>query len=356
MKQIAAFFLLLSWTIPGSAQLQVSTSLTPQQLVEDVLLGEGVTVFNVTYNDVLNPLGDNPAIGSFAAENTELDLNSGIVLASGYVTNTPGPASGFMSDWLGINLASDPDLTTIAGVTINDKSVLEFDCTPVGDTLLIDYVFGSEEYPEWVCAFNDVFGFFLSGPGLLGPYSNGAVNIALVPGSNTPVGINTVNNGLLNDPNSPGCAAQNPDYFLDNELGQHVVFDGLTVGLTAFAVVQPGSTYHFKIGIGDALDTAFDSGVFLGSSSFRSSGMISTGIPETPPALGLEHHGDAVAILLPTGTQGELLLFGDTGQLIRSQRVDSDRVWLDLGGLPTGLYTVRVLDAQGLAPLRFVKG
>jgi hypothetical protein len=74
---------------------------------------------------------------------------------------------------------------------------LEFDFVPTGDSLQFRYVFGSEEYTSYTCAdYNDAFGFFLSGPGIAGPFSNGAaINIALVPGTTVPVSISTLNGG-----------------------------------------------------------------------------------------------------------------------------------------------------------------
>ncbi|MCW5900206.1 MAG: choice-of-anchor L domain-containing protein [Flavobacteriales bacterium] len=268
LKQKAGAVIMMAMGMgTAHAQLQVSTNLTVQQLVTDVLVGSCVTVSNVTYNGTANPPAGNGR-GSFNSINTNLGLGQGIILSSGNVQNIPGPASGFQSDFLGTG--SDPDLVAIAGVGINDRSVLEFDFIPTGDTIRFRYVFASEEYPEWVCSFNDAFGFFLSGPGITGPYSNNSANIALIPGTTTPVTINNVNNGLNNNPNSPGCPAQNPQYYIDNGTGGQLVYDGMTVVLTATAVVQCGETYHIKLAIGDALDTAFDSGVFLEAGSFSS--------------------------------------------------------------------------------------
>ena len=49
--------------------------------------------------------------------------------------------------------------------------------TVAADTVRIDYVFGSEEYLEFVgTSFNDVFAFWVSGPGIPDP-----VNIATIP-------------------------------------------------------------------------------------------------------------------------------------------------------------------------------
>jgi len=68
------------------AQLQTNNSLNPQGLVQNVLLGNGVTVSNVSYN------GSPAAIAQFTAANTTLGINSGIVLTTGTtLPNGDGP-------------------------------------------------------------------------------------------------------------------------------------------------------------------------------------------------------------------------------------------------------------------------
>ena len=101
-------------------------------------------------------------------------------------------------------MGSDFDLQSITSNQIYDECVIEFDFVPEGDSISFNYVFVSEEYPEYVCAsFNDAFGFFLTGPNPNLPNYN-AENIALIPNpnnpstyTNTPVAINTVNPELL---------------------------------------------------------------------------------------------------------------------------------------------------------------
>jgi len=254
------------------AQVVVSTALTPSQLIQDVLLGAGITVSNVSFNGVADPATPQEGTGSFSATGSNLNIPAGIILSSGLAENIANNADGFQSD----NFASafmDADLETIADEIINDVAVLEFDFVPNGDSVKFRYVFGSEEYPEFVCSYNDAFGFFLSGPGISGPYALGAVNIALIPGTTTPVTINNVNNGDDNNgnPNDPLCPPVNPDFYVDNTGGTTVVYDGFTVVLEAKYFVQCGQTYHIKLAIGDAIDQAFDSGVFLEAGSFSSS-------------------------------------------------------------------------------------
>ena len=287
MKQKRTLSLGLIGLLCGAvhAQLVVDPTLTPVQLVQDVLLGTGVTVSNVAYNGVLAPGTAQIGSASFVSNGTNLGLASGVVLSTGDVTAAAGPGSNFAS---GTNsTGSDPDLQLLSGQTINDRAVLEFDFVPVGDTVKFRYVFGSEEYPEYACSdFNDAFGFFLSGPGIAGPFQNNAINIALIPGSNVPIAINTVNAGVAGaNGTASNCAAADPNwtnnsiYYVDNQAGLTIVYDGFTVVLEARHPVQCGQTYHIKMAIGDGTDSSFDSGVFLEAGSFTSTPFIPTLTP-----------------------------------------------------------------------------
>ena len=256
----------------AQAQLTITQTMTPQQMVQDVLLGGGVTASNVTYNGAAAPPAGQPGRGTFTTISSNLGLDGGVILSTGNASQAANPASFFASTNIGTG--SDPDLVAVSGGTINDRSVLEFDFIPTGDTLRFRYVFGSEEYPSFVCSFNDVFGFFLSGPGIAGPYTGGAANIALIPGTTTPVSIANVNSGQGNNPNDPFCPAVNPAFYVNNTGGTTVAYNGFTTVLTAFALVQCGQTYHIKMAIGDAVDAIYDSGVFLEQGSFTSTGQV----------------------------------------------------------------------------------
>ncbi len=176
----------------ASAQLVVDTTMTPEQLVQNILVGTGVTVSNVSYS------GEPSQIGSFEdGEYTNLDLSDGVILTSGNIFDIPDNCNGTVSSQENPT-SSDPDLVAISGNNIRDASILEFDFIPQSDTLTFRYVFGSEEYDGYVCSsYNDAFGFFVSGPGINGPYTNNAENIAIIPGSLPPlaVAINSLNIG-----------------------------------------------------------------------------------------------------------------------------------------------------------------
>lgn len=253
--------------IQASAQLNVNTALTPEELVQDILVGSGVSVSNVTFNGA-GATTPQDGSGSFTNGNsTNLGLDAGLILSSGLATSVVGPATNFGSDQL--YTGSDPDLLAITtpGNTILDKAVLEFDFVPTGDSLKFSYVFGSEEYPSFNCSanFNDVFGFFLSGPGINGPYTNNAINIALVPGTNLPVSIANIHGS-----DGFSCPAANEQYYVYNTGGTTIALNGFTTVLRAEAAVTCGETYHIKLAIGDAGDMAYNSAVFLQAGSFRS--------------------------------------------------------------------------------------
>ncbi len=279
MKRVFLGTMLLLGVVSSRAQLVVDNSLTAEQLVRDVLVGACVEVGTVTFNGLPGSHLDEQA-GTFNGVNADIGLATGLILATGNIAVALGPNDQGGATMGGSGAGGDPDLTLLSGVNTNDKAVLEFDFIPAGDVLSFRYVFASEEYNEYVCAtVNDAFGFFLSGPGINGPFQNNAINLATLPGSDIPVTINTVNNG------TPGSASGGPQncidldpnwtansiYYTDNGGSMTIQFDGMTVVLTATSPVICGETYHIKLAIADGGDSAWDSGVFIEAGSFSSS-------------------------------------------------------------------------------------
>jgi len=268
----------------ASAQLLVNASVTAAAAVQTTLLGEGVTASNITFAG-----NQGTQIGTFNCNNCGLQLSSGVVMGTGHVNGAVGPNnSGSFSQGPpnGIDGFGDPDLVTLAGNTINNAAILRFNFVPTGDSLAFRFVFGSEEYPEYVNSINDVFGFFISGPGITGPYQNNAKNIALIPGTTNPVSINSVNN-----------TSNNTWYTANN--GQHNVQpDGFTKVLTARANVICGETYQIKIAIGDASDGGWDSWVFLEAGSFQSNNIeLTYSAPNISPVGGGIYEGCETAYI-----------------------------------------------------------
>jgi gliding motility-associated-like protein len=298
----------------ANAQLSVGTSMTPQQLVQNVLLGGGVTVSNVTYTGYTT---GTPMIGSFSnGSTTNLGLDAGVILSTGICTDIDNPVVFGMGLVYGeeMGLGGDADLEALVSTSVSsyDASVLGFDFIPLSDTVRFRYVFASEEYPEYVCSnFNDVFGFFVSGPGISGPYSNNSINIALIPNTNLPVAINSVNNGTEGSSGTGNCISLGySSYYVDNEAinGTTIAFDGFTVVFTAWCVVQPCQQYHIKLAIADIGDGIYDSGVFLEAGSFSSTS-VSLASVTTNPSIAT----DTTAV---EGCSGNVITFTRSGSSI----------------------------------------
>lgn len=151
--------------------------------VQNELLGDCITASNVTSNLIFSSSGAT-TVGKFSGFGPSTGLDEGIIMACGDVefaddgntSNDRGRITG---------TGSDPDLQLlIPGFSVNDATILEFDFVPTSSPVVFNYVFASEEYPEYVnSSFNDAFAFLLSGPGISGGagFSNDAVNIAIIP-------------------------------------------------------------------------------------------------------------------------------------------------------------------------------
>ncbi len=263
---------------------QFTIQVTPCQTEEEVLALID-TVFLAGVNpqaiDNVSFTGDPTAVGYFtSAYFTGFHTPQGIIMTTGHsddadlsnACNIPVNAS---TDNNGAE--SEPDLATASGGTVHDVCKIEFDFRPTADTVRFNYVFASEEYHEYVgVSYNDVFGFFLSGDGLNGPYTNNAVNIAIIPGTSLPVAINNVNfgtNGGVTCTGKPsGCT--NCQYLVDNSQTtdpafNQFVYDAYTVSMEAKSTVTQCEWYHIKIAISDVGDALYDSGVLLEKGSFN---------------------------------------------------------------------------------------
>jgi len=244
-------------------QLITTPGSSPASLVQNVLLGPGVTVSNILYN------GTPSAISEFNYTGSNLGIGSGIVMTTGTVFNNgagPQGPNNLTNAGVDNGAGGSAILTGILGGTQTfNAAVLEFDFIPYSDTVRFRYIFGSEEYPEFAppnnSSYNDVFGFFISGPGI-----TGIQNIARLP-SGSIVSINNVNqitNTSFYNNNGDGT---NAPY---NSSPNYIQYDGFTDVLTAVSRVECGKTYHLILAIADVGDGIYDSGIFLEANSLSS--------------------------------------------------------------------------------------
>ncbi|NVK63359.1 MAG: HYR domain-containing protein, partial [Flavobacteriales bacterium] len=327
LSMFSAFCFSILLGLTANAQsITVSGGLTASQMAQ-LLVGSNVTVTNATYT------GAATASGSFNQASSTFPLTDGIILTSGSINNALGPNNSTGSS-TNNGTPGDADLNALVpGYNTFDAAVLEFDITSNCNTVTFDYIFASEEYLEYGCSnFNDAFGFLITGPG----YAPNT-NIALVPGTTTPVSINNVIN-------SPGTnCVSNPAYYVDNAAGVATQYDGYTVVMTATASIQPCQTYHVKIVVGDAGDSVLDSAIFLKGGGINCS---NPNLSATATTTGVECGAlGSIDVTVSNGTGPFTYAWtGPNGFTSSSE---------DLTGLAAGDYTVDINGSDCLSSGQF---
>jgi len=246
---------------------------SPEALIENYFIGEGVEILDIKFG------GTTSATGLFSNGLASIGLEQGIVLSTGEVDKVDGPSSSESSTVTSFENVQDVLLRQIIGADIlKDIAFYEITFKPSADTIQFNYVFASEEYPEYVCSiFNDVFGFFITGPNPAGGNYTGQ-NIAIVPGTNgIPVSINTINSGMAGISgdlsNCPNLGNPDLSHLFNVNESDNFIYDGVLEPFIAAAKVIPCETYTIRFSIGDAVDFLKDSAVFLEGKSFSSNAL-----------------------------------------------------------------------------------
>ena len=277
--------------LPAAAygQIAVTPTTDANALVNALVSGNpGIQIVpgSVSYTGGAN------ASGTFTGANF-LPFANGVVLTTGDARTSGSPGPGEPPDAFVIpgpnnsagagtdNLAAgDAQLAALASVpgqptpaTFN-ASVLQFSFIPTSNKIQFQFVFGSEEYNEFVgSSFNDVFGFFLNG-----------TNIALIPGTPDRISINSVHGAVNNGFGQ--FQPQNGQYFTDNTASSSSAFNqtqldglvGVATPLFATGDVTPGQVNTIKLAIADVTDQILDSAVF-----FPVQGFDVVPVPPGPP-------------------------------------------------------------------------
>lgn len=258
--------------------IQVEISDDAEGLVNAVFGGQNCfDLSNETYEGFYGVLPSGTEtisqLGSFTQGEASVGIERGVILSTGRADRAEGPNTFSGTTQIFGTNSTDADLIQLAGTSqVFDAVILEFDFVPNATEIDFNYVFASEEYCEAVNNTNvDVFAFLISGPGIAGPFSNGAENIATLPNGGN-VDVTSVNGEPGNFPNL--YRSNVPESFgepcqTDPPVAPDFIqYDGFTQILNARAEVIPCQQYHLKMILADVGDTFFDSAILLEAGAF----------------------------------------------------------------------------------------
>ncbi len=258
-RSLFGVFLLLAMfaCIDNAMALNVTTTNDPAVL-SAAIEGPGVTIQDYSWYPDPYPKYSGAAIaaGTFTNGYSEIGIDSGIILTTGRASFAEFP--NYWNNAQAINSEpGDDDIDAIlpeADAISLDRAALEFWFTTESGELYITYVFGSEEFDEFVGSnYDDIFAFFVNGR-----------NMAVLPGN---TGDLVQVNNIYNDAH----------IFIDNNVRYSppvtVEYDGLTVRLTACLTgLDPDEVHHIKMVIADVTQEGdelkgyqYDSAVFIDS-------------------------------------------------------------------------------------------
>ena len=249
--------------------ISVTDNFTAQDLVQNKLVNSScatVSNFSVTGGN----FGVQDSYGYFTDGGSTFPFQNGIILSTGKAVSAVGPNGSLLSEG-DTSWAGDLDLEQALSISNSiNATILEFDFTPLTTKFSFDYIFSSEQYlsnpSPAQCNYTDGFAFLLKPVG-----GNTYQNIAVIPGTTTPVKVNTVRgSGTI-------CPAINEQFFdTFNSTNHPTNFNGQTKVLKAEATVIPGTLYHIKLVIADQGNNLYDSAIFLKGGSFKSETTITT--------------------------------------------------------------------------------
>ncbi|MCC3489215.1 MAG: PEP-CTERM sorting domain-containing protein [Microcoleus sp. PH2017_25_DOB_D_A] len=213
------------------------------EILKNNLLGNniaGLSDFSVLIT------GNQAAFGTFI--NDPFGLQSGVVLSTGKVTDIPGQNR---KDNL---MTNGSDLNTDFGVKGESGDLTQLDlrffADDTAEKLFFEYVFGSEEFPEFGGSeYNDDFELLLNGRNLAKLSDGKTVTINnLVPDPNNR---STDHSDYINNPSLMGIAAN------------IIKLDGFTKVLGFEGLLKQNQTNVLSIRMKDVGDGNFDSAVFI---------------------------------------------------------------------------------------------
>ncbi|MEL7167569.1 MAG: choice-of-anchor L domain-containing protein, partial [Pseudomonadota bacterium] len=222
---------------------------TTAEQMANAIFGDGVQVQGASYTGDIDSAGIYSGGDSIAPGVTPGD--TGVILSTGNAesfTNSSGDANQSAStsaNTTGQN--NNAQFNAAAGAPTRDAAYLDVDFIPDGDVMTMQFVFASEEYPEFA---NSQYQDFV------GVWINGAqVDVAVGDGDTDPGNINS---------------ASNINLFVDNTNSDfNTEMDGFTVTMTLTIPVNKDALNSIRIGIADVADSSYDSNLLIAGNSLQ---------------------------------------------------------------------------------------
>lgn len=326
MRNILLNIFLLA-CLNSSLNAQVSANFSdPLQAAQNLVGANGdIEIINAVYFGGTEWNGTPFNLGLFSNGQNFIGFNEGVILSTGSVKvaeclNQAGQPAPCGPQFWRTEIATgsglfDSDLFLASPGTQFDPAIFEITFKALTEKITFEFIFASEEYNEFVnTGYNDAFGFFLSGPGLMGSFSNNGINLAIVPNTGgSPININNIN---LN--NNSQYYINNNCYALANDpLACNFPlfsYDGFTTILKAETRgLICGEIYKLKLVISNIQDNQVGSAVFLKNGSL--SGGLDAGPATAEPDLQCE--GSLINLTCPGSANYSYTWFAEgTGQQI----------------------------------------
>ncbi|MCB2130161.1 MAG: choice-of-anchor L domain-containing protein [Rhodobacteraceae bacterium] len=229
------------------AELGYNTNASAMQMA-NAIFGSGVTVVGASY------LGDSNSSAIYSNGNAlspgVVPADTGVILSTGRVrdftqsSGDPNRSTGTSTNTGGVN--NDPLFNALAGSRTYDAAILNVDFIPTGNVMTMQFVFSSEEYPEYVnTQFNDMIGIWVNG-------------------SYVPLSVGSGNTSVGNI--SPASSGSN--LFVSNTADTYnTEMDGFTLTLSLNIPVIAGQVNSIRIGVADVADSSYDSNLLIAGKS-----------------------------------------------------------------------------------------
>ncbi|MDF1668483.1 MAG: Hint domain-containing protein [Roseovarius sp.] len=233
----------------AGVEIPIDRGATATEMAQE-MFGDGVTVVSASYT------GDNDSSGIY----TNGDAISGMVTPgdTGVMFST-GDLRGFTNNNNSQSNQSSSTTTNSSGPNNNaqfnaaagtntyDASFIDVDFIPTGDVMTMQFVFSSEEYPEYASgSYQDFVGVWINGNQVEMSVGDGDI-----------------------DPNNLNAGA-NQNLFIDNTADQYnTEMDGFTVTLTLTIPVNSGQVNSIRIGVADVQDNQYDSTLLIAGDSVQ---------------------------------------------------------------------------------------